>query len=212
MVEKFIEKHTIPLLVLVIVFLVAFGMYRIKANPSNVDLGGKDPDTALLQSIVIDAHVTRQMNSTRAFWFGAAQNPVGETHTADVLSTKTFTISAGDNAWGEWLLVMGSSDTPMNGGGNALFQGTKVLIIDVTHKRSVTFIQTSVGETGQAGVDAGNYSLLVATPDSDEKNDSHSISGGLVPVGTKVWARMWIPGQSSGDLNFYAAFKEYAMP
>jgi hypothetical protein len=51
-------------------------------------------------------------------WMGLAAVPVGETHRADSITDNPdpFQADAGNDDWGAWLQILGSSDTPVIAG------------------------------------------------------------------------------------------------
>ena len=51
-------------------------------------------------------------------WYEAAASPSGETHIADRIGSGSgaFQIDAGNDDWGLWVQVLGSSDTPADTG------------------------------------------------------------------------------------------------
>lgn len=145
-------------------------------------------------------------------WFGDAVSPSGETHVADRIGTATsaFQADGGNNTWGSWLQILGSSDTPADTG-MTFFDGHRWLITAVERANAVYFVQVAAGTSGAAGLAAGTYSEFVVKPlTTSARSFPGFIQSQRIPVGTKVWVRIWAVGQNTGTLDFFFGLHEYA--
>lgn len=153
--------------------------------------------------------VERHLHSYES-WFGAAVVPNGEIHVADRIGTTaaSFQADAGNDTWGTWLQILGSSDTPARAG-NVKFDLHRI-VFTAAERTGVHFIQISYGASGAAGLAAGEYTEIVlveplgtAVPSPVDLNDRRS------DAGTKTWLRVFVPGQNTGTLNFFIGVHEY---
>jgi hypothetical protein len=144
-------------------------------------------------------------------WMAAAAVPVGETHVADRISDSQtpFQIDGGNDAWGAWTQILGSTDLPVIVG-REYFDPHEMLVVDIQRNNVIHMIQIAFGETGAAALAAGDYTELVMK--------SSGVSTEAFPirlqtrrksVETKVWARVWAVGQVSGTLDFFYGIHEY---
>ncbi len=145
--------------------------------------------------------------------YGLAGTPSGETHRADriTLLPNPFQVASGNNTWGDWLQIVGSSDTPLNP--DAVFYDFHEILIDAHQRNTNThFIQMAGGE------EADLPDKLAA----EDFSEMGFVSGGgtsevgpiivqnfRVPSGTKCWVRSWAKGQISGTIDFYISLHEY---
>ena len=155
------------------------------------------------------AEIDRHLHSYARF-FEAASSPSGETHIADELGygAGPFQINAGDNDFGAWVQVVGSSDTPFAPGQE--FYDFHELQIEGTGKTSTYIIQISFGETGDQGIASKTYSTRPYTPQTNQIDSSSILTQAKrQPVGAKVWMRCKCRGETSGTLDFVIGFHEY---
>ena len=143
-------------------------------------------------------------------WFEAAAVPAGETHVADSVGdgAGAFQIDAGNDTWGEWVQILGSSDTPVDSG--KVYFDPHVMIVEDTERAATYFLQLARGDSGAAGLAAGTYSDLppyIATV--QKETGAVIVQTGRAPAGSKVWARCKCPGQNTGTLDFYFGLHEY---
>jgi hypothetical protein len=142
-------------------------------------------------------------------WCEAAAVPVGETHICDVMSLGTpFVIDAGNDDWGAWVQMIGSSDTPILAG-KVKFDMHR-LFITAAERTSLYIIQLAFGASGAAALAANTYSTIPfkpAGPTADETPLETHVR--RVDVGTKVWARCKNPGQNTATLDFFHGSHEY---
>lgn len=145
-------------------------------------------------------------------WLGAAASASGETHVADRMGPAIveFTLTAGNLTWGNWVQVIGSSDTPIQAG-KTKFDLHRVIITDTTS--TVPFIiQIITGESA-------DFATKLAAEDFDEfpyvsasnNNDSgiSDIIDKRCDAGEKVWMRCCAIGANAPTLKLYPGIHEY---
>jgi len=144
-------------------------------------------------------------------WFGEAGTPSGEVHVADRIGTTStpFTIDGGNDTWGSWLQILGSSDTPAVAG-QVKFDLHRIEITTVERTNATHFIQIGFGASGAAALTSNTYTEFVFRPST--------VQGRAAPVtiisrrrdaGTLAWARCWVVGQNTGEVEFWAGLHEY---
>jgi len=143
-------------------------------------------------------------------WFELASVPAAETHRADAagLGAGAFQIDAGNNTWGSWVQILGSSDTPV-ATGSAYFDMHEILVT-ATEKNFLYVLQIGFGASGAAALTAGDYIEEVFLPAAAFVDSGpvgiHSIR---IATGTKAWARCLCDGQDTGTFNFLFGIHEY---
>jgi len=141
-------------------------------------------------------------------WLGAAAAPSGETHVADSDSMTAFQIDAGNDDWGSWVQIVGSSDTPVTAG-MSKFDLHRLMITNVENKKIITRIQIAAGTSGAAALAAGDYTELLVTPDNDGQQDPYEIMMHRQSSATKVWARCWVKATNTSTIDFFIGLHEY---
>ena len=143
-------------------------------------------------------------------WYETAATPSGETHVADRIGNGggAFQIDAGNDDWGTWLQILGSSDTPARTG-NVYFDVHRVQI-EAAERTATYFIQFTKGDSGAAGYTAGDYTEFVYRPATVQgKPAPIDIITRRCGIGSKVWARCMCPGQNTATLDFYIGIHGY---
>jgi len=145
-------------------------------------------------------------------WLGAAAVAAGETHVADRVgpSIAAFALLSGNNAFGNWVQVLGSTDTPIEAG---MTQVDAHRILVTTTDSTATFVvQFVVGESGGIGAliaaeDFTEFPYISATNNAD--SGISEIKSKRIATGTKVWARSICIGQNAKTVNVYVGIHEY---
>jgi hypothetical protein len=154
------------------------------------------------------AEIDRHVHSYARF-FELAASPAAPTHVADELGygSGPFQLSCGNNVFGSWVQVFGSSDTPFISG-MAFFDFHEIQVADA--QRADTYIlQISFGETGDQGITNGTYSTRPYTPQSILIDSSSLLTQAKrQATGTKVWMRGMVRGLA-GTIDLYPGFHEY---
>ncbi len=145
-------------------------------------------------------------------WMAAAAVPAGETHIADRIGVNqtAFQLDGGDDTWGAWAQILGSSDTPVMTGG-AMFDIHRIIVSTTERSGAAHAVQVAFGATAAAALIAETYSSVLFV-------SSAAHAGEAIPVmirvdrndiGTKVWARVWVVGQNTGTMDFFYGIHEY---
>lgn len=182
-------------------------------NISKIDELAVDGLTGVENSLAFIVETTEKHLHNREKWFGPAASADAELHVADRITTvqTSFQADAGDNDWGSWLQVLGSSDTPVRAGMNR-FDFHKVIIVSHEHNTTEYDLQIACGES------AG----LAAKLSSEEFTEFPVVTGGgnsetgptsfkHIPndSGEKVWIRIRANGRNTGTLDFKIGIHEY---
>jgi len=143
-------------------------------------------------------------------WFGLAGTPDPGVHHADRIgvTSNPFQADAGNNAWGTWLQILGSSDTPIDGGD--CYGIHRVLPVAVERNNAVHFIQIGVGTSGAQALTDGTYTEVVYKPLTVQAEELPVlITIQCVDAGTKAWLRLMVVGQDTGTFDFYFGTHEH---
>ena len=145
-------------------------------------------------------------------WFAGAAVPVGETHVADRISDSQtpFQADGGNDTWGSWVQILGSTDLPVIAG-RVKFDPHEILVVDMQRADTIHLLQIAFGASGAAALASLDFTELVF-------KSSTPAPVTVVPirlqtrrknVDTKVWARVWSVGQVSGTVDFFYGLHEY---
>ena len=183
----------------------------IKAQTDKIDNMAVDGLLGVNNSLAYKVHeIERHLHSWER-WFAAAAVPVGETHVADRISDSVtpFQVDGGNDTWGTWVQILGSTDLPVISG-RVKFDPHELLVTDIQRNNTVHYLQVAFGESGAAALAALAFTELVVK--------SSGVTTEAFPVrlqtrrknvDTKVWARVWATGQASGTLDFFYGLHEY---
>lgn len=161
----------------------------------------------LAESIEIATHL-----HDKEKWFGAAAVPSGEIHVADRMAggISPFQLVAGDDTFGNWVQILGSSDTPVEAG-KTKFDLHRVLIT-TTNSTSPFVIQIVEGESADiaAKIAAEDFTEFpyIAPTNNNDSGIAHLIDI-LANAGLKHWARCCDIGRDGTNINFYFGLHEY---
>ena len=143
---------------------------------------------------------------------GVAAAPAGETHVADRVGTSIgpFALLSGNDAYGNWVQVLGSSDTPIEAGKTRI--DAHRILVTTTDSTEAFVVQFVVG--GSAGIgaliaaeDFTEFAYISATNNADA--GITDIISKRISTGTKVWARSICIGQDAKTINIYVGVHEY---
>lgn len=144
-------------------------------------------------------------------WLVKASVPNGEIHVADqmLVSSTAFQANGGNNTWGAWIQIIGSSDMPIQVG-MLKFDMHRFLITAYERFSTIYKIQIAVGTSGAAALAAGTYTEfpIITLTGIATLAPFELMNKGISP-GEKVWVRVWAVGQISGTLDFYIGLHEY---
>lgn len=175
-----------------------------------IDSAATDGLSGTSNSLAYRVHETERHFHSYERWFELAAVPNAEVHRADAIGTGAgaFQIDAGNDAYGSWVQVLGSSDTPV-GTGNTHYDVHRIEV-EATERAFTYVIQIAFGASGAAALTAGTYTEAPFTPANNLID-----SGPLIvqsrrqTVGTKAWARCICPGQNTATADFYIGLHEY---
>lgn len=142
-------------------------------------------------------------------WIGLAAVPVGETHRFDTDSMTPFQIDAGNDDWGAWVQIVGSTDFPITAG-MVKRDAHRILVVSAERAGAITRVQIAGGEDADAAVLAGNYTEFMFLTQANVKSTPVDIMTGRAPSAVKGWARCWVDGQDTGTVDFFIGVHEYA--
>lgn len=145
-------------------------------------------------------------------WLGAAAAASGETHVADEMGPgiAPFAFLSGNDAFGSWVQILGSSDTPIKAA-QVKFDAHRFLVTS-TDSTEVFHMQVAAGESADlaAAITAKNYtSFPYIAPTNNNDSGISDIMTSRVPAGVKVWARVICIGQNAKTINAYFGIHEY---
>ena len=165
--------------------------------------------TGVADSLAYKVHQIERHLHSGARWFETASVPDGEVHVADSIGSGAgaFQADAGNDTWGDWIQVLGSSDTPTVAG-KAYFDPHQMIVED-TERANTYFLQFARGDSGAAGLAAGNYTELIYAASVQKEAGIIDVQTGRAPAGSKIWFRVMCPGQDTGTFDFYFGVHEY---
>lgn len=145
-------------------------------------------------------------------WFGAAAAPSGEMHVADRMgpSIAGFSLVSGNNAFGNWVQILGSSDTPVKSG-MAYFDLHKVLVTNA-NDTAPFLVQIASGESAAlaATIAAETFTEFPYEAATNQINSgSFDVLDRRFAAGTKMWARCISIGANAKTIIIYVGIHEY---
>jgi len=169
-------------------------------------LDGKDVLLKEIQEVEHHIH-------NREKWLGLAAIPVAETHRADRMQNtiQPFQLVSGNNVFGAWLQILGSSDTPIQSG-KIKFDLHRILITQASSTRPF-IIQIVSGESAEIAAkllieDFWEFPFIAVTGVND--SNINEIIFSRAAVGTKLWARCCDIGGNGTNISFYFGIHEYS--
>ena len=192
---------------------------------NKTDAASRTADTislvALARKILEEATEIETHIHSGGRWFGAAATPAGETHIADRVGAGAagaeagpLIVDAGNDDWGAWTQILGSTDTPTDGGAEVAFDLHEIHITAYEDTAQRYMYQIASQEDAPAD-DPGA---------GDVYTEDEFISGGVganaatfsVPIqnmrvaaGTKLWMRLRAPNADTSTISFYFGIHEY---
>ncbi len=145
-------------------------------------------------------------------WFGVAAVANGEIHVADRVgpSITPFALLSGNDAYGNWVQVLGSSDTPIEAGMTQT--DAHRILVTTTDSTEAFIVQFVIGESAGiaaliAAEDMTEFAYISATNNAD--SGISEIKSKRIATGTKVWSRCICIGQNAKTINIYVGIHEY---
>lgn len=143
-------------------------------------------------------------------WFQPTKQSNPPTHVAAAIGAGIgqFSVDAGNNAWGAWVQILGSTDTPIVPGAD--HYELHRLTIKTAERNEPYFIQVGFGASGADALADGTYTEAVFTPVGNVVDqDPIELRVDRVAAGTMAWARCMCEGQDTAALSFYYGLQEY---
>lgn len=144
-------------------------------------------------------------------WFEAAGTPNGEVHVADRICEGggVFQVNAGNNDWGSWLQILGSSDTPEIAG-SIFYDMRRMVFLEHQRNNAQYCIQVGFGDSGAAALSAGTVTeIVIRSGAGTSESPPEDMRSRRQAIGTKAWIRTQISGQNLGTLDFVFGIHEY---
>jgi len=177
---------------------------KIDNEPTDGLLGEED-------SLSYRVHEIERHFHSSGSWFERAGTPTAETHVAvrvgEADGAGAFQLDAGNDDWGAWVLILGSSDTPARSG-QVKFDPHEI-VISSTESTSTYFVQMARGDSGAAGLVAGTYTEFVYAANSNKFTGIIGVQTGRALAGAKIWARCMCPAVNTATMDFYLGIHEY---
>ena len=165
--------------------------------------------TGTLNSLAYRVHEIERHLHSGGRWFEKAASVSGETHVADRIGggAGAFRVDAGDDNWGSWVQILGSSDTPADA--DKTYFDPHEMVITAAERTALYFVQITRGTSGDAGYAAGTYTEFALDLTDRGGGAIVSMQTGRAPAGSKLWARCMCPNQDTATLDFVFGIHEY---
>ena len=179
------------------------------SDQDKIDSHAVDGLLGVSNSLAYKVHEIERHLHSGARWFETAAVASGETHVADRIGTGggAFQIDAGNDDWGAWVQVLGSTDTPVKAGRTHF--DPHQFIVEASERAATYFIQMGRGATGAAALTADTYTEFVYSATVQKDTGIIPVQTGRAPATSKVWVRCMCPGQATATLDFYFGLHEY---
>ena len=181
------------------------------SGDTKIDQQAVDGLEGVNNSLAYKVHeIERHLHSWER-WMAAAAVPVGETHIADRISDSQtpFQPDAGNDTWGAWIQILGSTDLPVMAG-RVKFDPHEILVTDIERVSTIHYLQVAFGATAAAALASSDYTELVFKSSAlPVQVVPIRLQTRRNPVDTKVWARVWALGQNTGTIDFFYGLHEY---
>jgi len=178
-------------------------------NPPMLDEQATDGLLGIQDSLAYRVNEIERHFHSYERWFGAANTPDGEIHVADRIGTSVtaFQADAGNNTWGDWLQILGSSDTPDTSG--SAYYDLHEIFITTAERAATYFVQLAKGIDGDTALTNNTYSEFMFLPAAASRIIPIVIQSRRYISGTKAWIRCFCPGQNTGTMDFFIGLHEY---
>lgn len=168
--------------------------------------------TGVVNSLAYKVHELERHAHSWERWFGAAAVPAGETHVADRINDTNapFQLDAGNDTWGAWVQILGSTDLPVVVG-RVKYDMHKLVFTDIEKSAKIHKLQIAYGDSGADALAAQTFTELVFFSSVAFPADALPIrvQSRRQDVDTKIWARIWVVGENTGTADFFYGLHEY---
>ena len=181
------------------------------ANSPKIDSAPVDGLLGVEHSLAYEVNEIERHVHNWERWMTEAAVAVGETHVADSINDNqaSFQADGGNNDWGAWIQILGSSDTPVIAG-MPKFDLHRMLVVGHEHNNNLYLMQIAFGASGAAALAAGICTeVTLFTGGGNTEVGPIEFLNKRLDAGTKTWARVWAVGQNTGTLNFLFGLHEY---
>jgi hypothetical protein len=177
-----------------------------------LDLRETDGLTGVIDSLSYRVHEAERHLHSGGRWLELAAVPNLPTHAADrigttVIAPNPFRIDAGNNAWGAWVQILGSTDTPVQVG--RVFFDPHQIIVNDTERAAEYYIQIGRGASGADAIANGTYTEFLFNATVQKETGIIELQTGRAPSGSLLWARCLSPGQNTAWFDFFMGIHEY---
>lgn len=182
----------------------------INDETDKIDSAAADGLAGVVDSLAYKVHEIEQHLHSYERWVETAATPNGEVHVADAIGSGNgaFQVDAGNDDWGAWVQVLGSSDTPIIAG--SAKHDVHRIEVSSAERNTVYFFQLAFGASGAAALVAETYTDSVYKPASNQVDSGPvALQSKRIDTGTKAWARCMCPGQNTAQLSFFLGVHEY---
>ena len=176
---------------------------KVDKKATNGLLGTADSLSYRIHKIDQHFHVSEK-------WFGKATIPDGTAHVADRIgpSIAAFRLTTGNNTWGSWVQILGSTDTPVVAG--RVYYDPHRMHINATNDNVTFFVQFTRGDDPDTAWAGGMGTEMPFTALSNQVDGGEiDIRTGRASAGSKLWARAMSPSNDAKTINFYIGLHEY---
>jgi hypothetical protein len=202
------------------------------SNISSPDAVGNKTDAAsrtaatvsligLLRQVLNEATEVEEHAHSGERWFGAAAAPYGETNLEDRIGAgaaaseaAALQVDAGNDDWGTWTQILGSSDTPVDSGSKLYFDLHRLRLDAAEHNAQRYLVQIALQEDAPAD-DPGSSDIYTevefVSPGAGSLTfvEPVTLQTPRVAAATKVWMRTRAPDQNTSTIDFYIGLHEY---
>jgi len=189
----------------------AGALTSVSDETDKIDSAATDGLAGTGNSLAYRVHEAERHLHSYERWFGVAAIPNGEIHVADSITTSdtAFQMDAGNNTWGGYLQILGSSDTPAIGG-SAYFDLHRMAVVAVENANATHLVQIVFGTSGAVGLAAGTYTEFVFRPQSVQGAEMIvDFQTRRIAAGTKAWIRCWVSGANTSTVDLFFGLHEY---
>jgi hypothetical protein len=146
----------------------------------------------------------------RERWYGDAAAPNAGVHEADPVgpSLAPFALDAGNNAFGAWVPIKGSSDV-FGKVGSVYFDMHRIGVV-AAERTQPYFIQFAFGPDPNAAVAADDFTTVEYTPVTGAIDSAPvEVLCEPLPIATVVNARCICPNQDTATISFFVGAHGY---
>lgn len=182
----------------------------IKRETNKIDITDSSVFEGSEDSLAFMLSILRNHIHSYESWFEVAATPSMETHVADRVGdgNGSFQCDAGNDDWGAWVQIIGSSDTPIIPG-NTKFDLHRIQIT-AAERNAQYYIQIGFDSSGAAALSNNNFSDIPFKPQSVQGKPAFIIvQNQEQDVGTKTWIRCKCPGQNTATIDMIYGLHGY---